>query len=106
MSLTNPIGGLGIRLAPNQSIEADVRHVMSNSFGLQGECFINLSQSRNVELMNTGVFCFQVKRLNMWGWADICIQYYPTCGKSVFENADDILGERLSQLIFEGPEDA
>ena len=34
VSLTNPIGGLGIRLAPNQSIEADVRHVMSNSFGV------------------------------------------------------------------------
>ena len=29
--------------------------------------------------------------------------HYPVC-KSVFENADDILGERLSQLIFEGPE--
>lgn len=29
--------------------------------------------------------------------------HYPIC-KSVFQNADDILGERLSQLIFEGPE--
>ena len=37
VSLTNPIGGLGIRLAPNQSIEADVRHVMSNSFGFGGQ---------------------------------------------------------------------